>query len=82
VLAINDQEAELMEFAIASEAHLVLVLRGAGDTGYEPTIGATFDLLIDEFGLPLPQPLRPYIVGVNEQLTPQPTRTPAPTRVP
>ncbi|MEI6181080.1 MAG: SAF domain-containing protein [Chloroflexales bacterium] len=82
VLAINDQEAELMEFAIASEARLVLVLRGAGDTGFEPTIGATFDLLIDEFGLPLPQPLHPYVVGTNEQLTPQPTRTPAPSRVP
>ncbi|NTU79809.1 MAG: pilus assembly protein CpaB [Chloroflexales bacterium] len=82
VLAINDQEAELMEFAIASEARLVLVLRGAGDSGFEPTIGATFDLLIDQFGLPLPQPLSPYVIGPGAQLTPLPTRTPAPTRVP
>ena len=82
VLAINDQEAELMEFAIAAEARLVLVLRGAGDTAFEPTIGTTFDLLIDQFGLPLPYPLHPYVVGINEQLTPQPTRTPMPTQVP
>lgn len=82
VLAINDQEAELLEFAISAEARVVLVLRGAGDGAFEPTIGATLDLLIDEFGLPLPQPLNPYVVGVEEQLTPQPTRTPAPTRVP
>ena len=82
VLAINDQEAELMEFAIASQARLVLVLRGAGDTAFEPTIGVTLDLLIDEFGLPLPQPLRPFVIDEAQQLTPQPTRTPAPTRVP
>ena len=82
VLAINDQEAELMEFAIAADARLVLVLRGAGDTAFEPTIGTTFDLLIDQFGLPLPYPLHPYVVGINEQLTPQPTRTPMPTPVP
>lgn len=82
VLAINDQEAELMEFAIASQARLVLVLRGAGDTAFEPTIGVTMDLLIDEFGLPLPQPLRPHVIDEAQQLMPQPTRTPAPTRVP
>lgn len=82
VLAVNDQEAELMEFAISAEARLVLVLRGAGDTDFEPTSGVTLDLLIAEFGLPLPQPLDPYVVGVDQQLTPQPTRTPAPTRVP
>lgn len=82
VLAINDQEAELMEFAISAEARIVLVLRGAGDATFEPTSGVTLDLLIAEFGLPLPQPLSPFVVGVDEQLTPQPTRTPAPTRVP
>ena len=56
VLALNDQEAELLEFALASNARVVLVLRGAGDNAFEPTIGATLDLLISEFGLPLPEP--------------------------
>ena len=82
VLAINDQEVELMEFAVATEARLVLVLRGAGDGAFEPTIGANLDLLIDQFGLPQPEPLEPHVIGVAAQLTPQPTRTPAPTRVP
>ncbi|MCS6881323.1 MAG: Flp pilus assembly protein CpaB [Oscillochloridaceae bacterium] len=82
LLALNDQEVELMEFALASNARLVLVLRGAGDDQFEPTIGATLDLLISEFGLPLPYALPPQVVGPETALTPEPTRTPAPTRVP
>lgn len=82
VLAINDQEAELMEFSIAAQARIALVLRGAGDAAFEPTSGVTLDLLIAEFGLPLPEPLQPFVIGADAQLTPQPTRTPAPTRVP
>jgi pilus assembly protein CpaB len=82
LLALNDQEVELMEFALASNARMVLVLRGAGDTDFEPTIGATLDLLISEFGLPLPYNQPPQVVGEDVALTPEPTRTPAPTRVP
>ncbi len=82
VLALNDQEAELMEFALASDARVVLVLRGAGDDAFEPTIGTTLDLLISEFGLPMPEPPPYYVVAPEAQLTPQPTRTPAPTRIP
>jgi len=82
LLALNDQEVELMEFALASNARMVLVLRGAGDTDFEPTIGATLDLLISEFGLPLPYSQPPQVVGEDVAFTPEPTRTPAPTRVP
>jgi pilus assembly protein CpaB len=82
ILAVNNQEVELMEFALASNARMVLVLRGAGDTTFEPTIGATLDLLVAEFGLPLPRPLPPRVVSQEEAFTPEPTRTPAPTRVP
>lgn len=81
VLAVNDQEAELIEFALNTEANISLVLRGAGDTDFEPTIGATFDLLVSEFGVPLPEPLPPRIYG-EEVFEANPTRTPAPTRVP
>ncbi|MCX7790106.1 MAG: pilus assembly protein CpaB, partial [Chloroflexaceae bacterium] len=69
-------------FALASNARMVLVLRGAGDEAFEPTIGATLDLLISEFGLPLPYSAPPQVVGPETALTPEPTRTPAPTRVP
>lgn len=82
ILAVDDQEVELMEFALATGSRMVLVLRGAGDSDFEPTIGATFDLLVSEFGVPLPQSLPPDVISVEEALTPQPTRTPAPTRVP
>jgi pilus assembly protein CpaB len=82
ILAVNNQEIELMEFAIASDARMVLVLRGAGDTAFEPTTGATLDLLVSEFGLPLPRPLPPRVISPQEALTPEPTLTPAPTRVP
>jgi len=82
LLALNDQEVELMEFALASNARMVLVLRGAGDEAFEPTIGATLDLLISEFGLPLPYALPPQVVSEDTAFTPEPTRTPAPTRVP
>jgi pilus assembly protein CpaB len=82
VLAVNNQEIELIEFALAADARIVLVLRGAGDTTFEPTLGVTYDLLVSEFGLPLPRALPPRVVSEQEVFTPEPTRTPAPTRVP
>lgn len=82
ILAINDQEVEIVEFALASDARIVLVLRGAGDTVYEPTIGVTLDLLVSEFGLPLPRSLPPRVLSEEEVFIPEPTLTPAPTRVP
>lgn len=81
VIAINDQEAELLEYARFTDARISLVLRGSEDEEFEQTIGATLDLLIAEFGVPLPQPETMFAYG-REQLIPQPTRTPAPTRVP
>lgn len=82
ILAVNDQEVELMEFSLAANARMVLVLRGAGDAGFEPTIGASLDLLVAEFGLPLPRPLPPRVFSEQEAFTPEPTQTAAPTRVP
>lgn len=82
ILAMNNQEIELVEFALASRARVVLVLRGAGDTAFQSTIGATMDLLISEFGVPLPYFLPPHVISEDTAFTPEPTRTPAPTRVP
>ncbi|MBX0327613.1 pilus assembly protein CpaB [Oscillochloris sp. ZM17-4] len=82
ILAVDNQEIELMEFALATNSRMILVLRGAGDSTYEPTIGATFDLLVSEFGVPLPQNLPPNVISPDQAFTPEPTRTPAPTRVP
>jgi pilus assembly protein CpaB len=81
VLLVDDQEAELLDFARNSNAKISLVLRGAGDTTFETTTGATLDLLIGQYGLPVPDPVQPYSYGRNV-LDPNPTSTPAPTRVP
>ena len=82
LLAVNDQEVELIEFSLATNSRMVLVLRGAGDNTFEPSIGATFDLLVSEFGIPLPQLQPPNVIGPNQVFTPEPTRTAAPVRVP
>jgi pilus assembly protein CpaB len=72
VLALTDQESEILEFARNSNVPIALVLRGRGDTAIEDTAGATFDILVRQFGLPLPEPAAPAPVA-EEALTPQPT---------
>jgi pilus assembly protein CpaB len=76
VLALSNQEVEMITFAQQSEAKLSLVLRGAGDKAYEPTQGTSFDLMFSEFGLPMPQPDNPFVFSADV-LTPEPTRTPS-----
>ncbi len=78
VLALTDQEIELLEFAAQTGARIVLALRGSGDAAIETTSGVTLDLLVRDFGLPLPQPLPPRVYGEAEVFTPQPTPTPRP----
>ncbi len=89
ILAINAQEVELIEFAQSTEARIATILRGAEDDEFEPTIGVTLDLLVSEFGLPLPRPMPPRVLSEQESFQPEPTptpgipgRVPVPTRVP
>ncbi|HWQ15912.1 MAG TPA: Flp pilus assembly protein CpaB [Roseiflexaceae bacterium] len=72
LLALTDQEVEILEFARTSNVPITLVLRGRGDTAVEDTAGATFDILVRQFGLPLPEPAPPAPIA-QEALTPQPT---------
>ncbi len=72
VLGLTDQEIELLEFALQSNARIVLALRGADDILIEETIGATLDILVREFGLPLPRPLPPQVYSEDEFLQPTP----------
>lgn len=67
VLAVNDQEIELIEFARASNARISLALRGADDDVVEETVGASLDVLVSDFGLPLPEPLLPPALVDIEQ---------------
>lgn len=70
VLAVNNQEAELIDFARNTNAAITLVLRGVGDVDLEQTIGASFDLLISDFDVPLPQPVPGRVYSEQEALTP------------
>lgn len=85
VLAMTDQQAELLKFSRETGNGITLVLRGRGDSAAETTLGATLDLLVSNFGLPVPNPEVPF-VAANNALTPQPTAaqpvatTPTPTR--
>ncbi|HEX9439173.1 MAG TPA: Flp pilus assembly protein CpaB [Roseiflexaceae bacterium] len=76
VLAVTDQQAEILKFSLEQGTGLTLVLRGRGDSATETTIGATLDLLVSQFGLPLPQPAEPAVAAPNA-LTPVPTSAPA-----
>ncbi|MEF3273776.1 MAG: pilus assembly protein CpaB [Chloroflexus sp.] len=78
ILALTDQEIELLEFALQSQARIVMTLRRFDDNAVATTRGVTLDLLVREFGLPLPQPLPPRVYGENEVFQPAPTPTPLP----
>ena len=79
ILAVTDQQAEVIKLAVERGSGLTLVLRRRGDQATETTIGATLNILISQFGLPVPQPIPPAVIG-NAQLTPVPTIA-APTPV-
>ena len=46
VLAVTDQEAEIIKLSREQGNGITLVLRGRGDTAVENTVGATIDLLV------------------------------------
>jgi len=71
ILAVTDQQAELIKLS-PEQGGITLVLRGRGDSAVETTIGATLDLLVRQFGLPMPNPAAPAFFAPN-QLTPLPT---------
>ncbi|MCC6628728.1 MAG: Flp pilus assembly protein CpaB [Chloroflexi bacterium] len=54
VLAVSDQEAELLRFA-NDTGGLQLLLRGRDDIESEQTKGMTLDILIRDYGLPVPR---------------------------
>jgi pilus assembly protein CpaB len=81
VLAVTDQEAEIIKFSREQNNAITLVLRGRGDTATETTIGATIDLLVSAYGLPVPDPAAPAFFAPNEltQIPTVATATPAET---
>jgi pilus assembly protein CpaB len=81
VLAVTDQQAEVIKFAIEKSKGITLVLRGRGDDAIETTLGTTLDILISRYGMPVPVPVGPA-VGPVTQLTPLPATAVPPTVTP
>jgi pilus assembly protein CpaB len=73
ILAVNDQEAEIIRYSLQKATGLGLVLRGRGDADVEQTLGVTLDILFTQFGLPIPEPVRVPPVDFGA-LTPTPGR--------
>jgi pilus assembly protein CpaB len=71
VLAMTDQQAEILKFS-GETGVVTLVLRGRGDTTIENTIGSTLDILVSQFGLPVPGAVPPDVISPSD-LTPVPT---------
>jgi pilus assembly protein CpaB len=71
VLAVTDQEAEIVSYALQRSSAMTLILRGRNDSTVEDTIGVTLDILVTQFGLPFPQPVPLAPVDATD-LTPTP----------
>ena len=56
ILAVTDQEAEVIHYARESGG-LQMILRGHDDESKEETKGMTLDILIRDYGLPVPKPV-------------------------
>lgn len=84
VVAVTDQEAELIKFALEQGTGFSLVLRGGGDQATETTVGATLDILVTQFGLPVPVPFASdgQITNGGSSGVPQPTAAPVATPTP
>ena len=71
VLAVTDQEAEIIRYSLQQASSMALVLRGRGDTTVEQTLGVTLNILVSQYGLPEPQPFLPPPAPITD-LTPTP----------
>lgn len=84
VIAVTNQEAETLRFALDRGIGITTMLRRAGDHTTERTVGATMRILVDSYGMPMPsypqvsqQPLLTDVNGATK--LPQ---VPAPAFVP
>lgn len=56
VLAVTDQEAEIIRF-VRDTGQFQLIMRGRDDSEIEETKGMTLDILIRDYGVPVPRPV-------------------------
>jgi pilus assembly protein CpaB len=76
ILAVTDQQAEVMRYAVEKGTAITLALRARGDTAPETTLGITLDALIARYGLPVPVPVGPAVAPPNAVNPPAATAVP------
>jgi len=54
VIAVSNQEAEVLRFALDRGIGITTMLRRAGDHTTERSVGATMRILVDNYGMPMP----------------------------
>jgi pilus assembly protein CpaB len=59
VIGVTNQEAEVLRFALDRGIGISTLLRRAGDHTTERTVGSTLRILIDNYGMPVPNSLPP-----------------------
>jgi pilus assembly protein CpaB len=59
ILALTNQEIEVLEYTRRVDSTITLALRGRNDEDIEDTLGATIGILFSEFDLPVPGPSGP-----------------------
>jgi pilus assembly protein CpaB len=59
ILALTNQEVEVLEYTRRVDSTITLALRGRDDEDIEDTLGATIGILFTEFDLPIPGPTGP-----------------------
>lgn len=59
VIGVTNQEAEVLRFALDRGIGISTLLRRAGDHTTERTVGSTLRILIDNYGMPVPNALPP-----------------------
>jgi pilus assembly protein CpaB len=59
ILALTNQEIEVLEYTRRVDSRITLALRGRNDEDIEDTLGATIGILFSEFDLPVPGPSGP-----------------------
>jgi pilus assembly protein CpaB len=54
VIAVSNQEAEVLRFSLDRGIGITTILRRSGDHTTERTVGATMRILVDNYGMPMP----------------------------
>lgn len=67
VLALSAQETEVVKYSRDRGGLMSLALRSSGDREISETTGATLQILVRDYGVPIPNGLPPQFIDVTQQ---------------